>query len=90
MEIMEYYCTLVHCAYVKESYDHTNDAVWLRLSVAVVSYFAFLRASFASIFCGLGVPVFCYVALRYHNVPRMAREKRVCSEFLISELYFRI
>jgi len=50
--------------------------------------FAFLRASFASIFWGLGVPVFCYLALRYHNVPRMAKEKQVCSEFLISEHIF--
>jgi hypothetical protein len=30
----------------------------------------------ASVFWGLGVPVFCYVALRFHNVPQMAKEKQ--------------
>ena len=49
------------------------------LSGNVSSYVETHRSLFASVFWGLGVPVFCYMALIYHDVPQMAQRKQVDS-----------
>jgi hypothetical protein len=53
--------------------------VWVQELLAgnVSSYVETHRSIFASVFWGLGVPVFCYVALIYHDVPQMANRKQV-------------